>query len=120
AVVIEISKRSGANLISTVDAVKVAVKQLQIGWGDSVAVTYLGDQSKFIRQMLGDLQNSVITAVLLVAVVILFVLAARSSLCIGIAIAFAFLTGVLGLSLVGATLNIVVLFSLILAVGMLV
>jgi multidrug efflux pump len=120
AVVIEVAKRTGANLISTVDAVKAEVKRLQAGWGDSIAVTYIGDQSKFIRQMLGDLQNSVITAVLLVAVVILFILGARASLFIGIAIPFAFLTGVLGLSLMGATLNIVVLFSLILAVGMLV
>jgi multidrug efflux pump len=120
AVVIEVAKRSGANLIDTVDAVKAAVAELKPQWGDAVSVNYIGDQSKFIRQMLSDLQNSVITAVLLVAVVILFVLGGRASLFIGIAIPFAFLTGVLGLYLIGATLNIVVLFSLILAVGMLV
>jgi multidrug efflux pump len=120
AVVIEISKRSGANLINTVDAVKVKVQELQKGWGDSITVSYLGDQSKFIRTMLNDLQNSVVTAVLLVAIIILVVLGGRASLFIGIAIPFAFLTGVLGLSLIGATMNIVVLFALILAVGMLV
>ena len=87
---------------------------------DTIPSTYIGDQSKFIKQMLGDLQNSVVTAILLVAIVILFVLGGRASIFIGIAMPFAFLTGVLGLALIGATMNIVVLFSLILAVGMLV
>jgi multidrug efflux pump len=120
AVVIEVSKRAGANLIATVDGVKEAIAGLQPGWGDAIRVTYITDQSKFIKQMLADLQNSVVTAILLVAVVILFVLGGRASIFIGIAIPFAFLTGILGLQMFGATLNIVVLFSLILAVGMLV
>jgi len=120
AVVIEVSKRTGANLIDTVAAVKQTVAKLQAGWGDKVGVRYIGDQSKFIKQILSDLQNSVATAVILVAVVILFILGGRASIFIGIAIPFAFLTGILGLSMFGATMNIVVLFSLILAVGMLV
>jgi multidrug efflux pump len=70
--------------------------------------------------MLADLQNSVATGVLLVAVIILFALGFRASLFIGIAIPASFLAGVLGLQLAGLTINIVVLFSLILAVGMLV
>src|SRR5262249_52622075 len=65
-------------------------------------------------------QNSVATGVLLVAIVILFALGFRASLFIGIAIPASFLAGVLGLQLAGLTVNIVVLFSLILAVGMLV
>src|SRR4051812_46277614 len=70
--------------------------------------------------MLADLQNSVATGVLLVVVIILFALGFRASLFIGIAIPASFLAGVLGLQLAGLTVNIVVLFSLILAVGMLV
>jgi multidrug efflux pump len=70
--------------------------------------------------MLHELQNSVITAVLLVVIIMLFVLGGRASLFIGIAIPSSFLAGILGLSLAGLTVNIVVLFSLILAVGMLV
>src|ERR1700692_4687221 len=73
-----------------------------------------------IRQMLADLQNSVLTGVILVVVVILFALGFRASLFIGIAIPASFLAGVLGLQLAGLTLNSVVLLSLILAVGMLV
>jgi multidrug efflux pump len=120
AMTIEVSKRSGANLIETVDQVKKTVAQLQQTWPEALQVSYTQDKSKVIRQMLADLQNSVITGVLLVAIIILFALGFRASLFIGIAIPASFLAGVLGLQLAGLTVNIVVLFSLILAVGMLV
>lgn len=120
AMTIEVSKRTGANLIETVDGVKQVVQKLQKTWPAGLQVGYTQDKSKIIRQMLSDLQNSVATGVLLVAVIILFALGFRSSLFIGIAIPASFLAGVLGLELAGLTINIVVLFSLILAVGMLV
>src|SRR5436305_1742882 len=120
AMTIEVSKRTGANLIETVDAVKYVVAELQKTWPSAVHVTFTQDKSKIIRQMLGDLQNSVATGVLLVAIVILVALGFRASVFIGIAIPASFLAGVLGLHLAGLTINIVVLFSLILAVGMLV
>ncbi|MEA2904454.1 MAG: multidrug efflux pump [Alphaproteobacteria bacterium] len=120
AMTIEVSKRTGANLIETVDGVKYVFEQLQKTWPEAVHLTFTQDKSKVIRQMLSDLQNSVATGVLLVAVIILFALGFRASLFIGIAIPASFLAGVLGLQLAGLTVNIVVLFSLILAVGMLV
>jgi len=120
AMTIEVSKRSGANLIETVDGVKKVVEQIKTTWPAGVQVTFTQDKSKLIRQMLSDLQNSVATGVLLVAVIVLFALGFRASLFIGIAIPASFLAGVLGLQLAGLTVNIVVLFSLILAVGMLV
>jgi len=120
AVAIEVSKRAGANLIATVDGVKAAVANAKAHWPQQVKVAFINDESKTIRQLLADLQNSVLTGVLLVFVIILFVLGGRASIFIGIAIPVSFLTGILGLSLFGLTMNIVVLFSLILAVGMLV
>ena len=120
AIAIEVSKRAGANLIDTVAGVKAAIAVAQKQWPDSVRVEFLQDQSKFIIDMLTELQNSVVTAVLLVSVIILFFLGGRASIFIGIAIPFSFLVGILGLSMAGLTVNIVVLFSLILAVGMLV
>lgn len=120
AMTIEVSKRSGANLIETVDGAKKVIAELQKTWPSELKVTFTQDKSKLIRQMLADLQNSVATGVLLVIVIILFSLGFRSSLFIGIAIPASFLAGILGLQLAGLTINIVVLFSLILAVGMLV
>ena len=120
AMTVEVSKRTGANLIETVDGVKRTMEALRKTWPDSIRVSYTQDKSKTIRIMLADLQNSVATGVLLVAVIILFALGFRASLFIGIAIPASFLAGVLGLQIAGLTINIVVLFSLILAVGMLV
>ena len=120
AIAIEITKRTGANLIETVDAVKKVAVQLQARWPETVHVTFSQDKSKTIRDMLHELQNSVITAVLLVFVIMLVVLGGRASIFIGIAIPASFLTGILGLQIAGLTVNIVVLFALILAVGMLV
>jgi multidrug efflux pump len=120
AMTVEVSKRTGANLIQTVDIVKQVVERVKTTWPEGVVVTYSQDKSQLIRNMLAELQNSVITAVLLVTVIILFALGFRASLFIGIAIPASFLAGILGLYLAGLTINIVVLFSLILAVGMLV
>jgi multidrug efflux pump len=120
AITIEVSKRTGANLIETVDATKYVVSELKKSWPGTVQVAFTQDKSKTIRSMLHELQNSVITAVLLVIVIMLAVLGGRASLFIGIAIPASFLSGILGLQLAGLTVNIVVLFSLILAVGMLV
>jgi multidrug efflux pump len=120
AIAIEITKRTGANLIETVDAVKAVAMRLQSQWPQTVQLTFSQDKSKTIRDMLHELQNSVITAVLLVFVIMLVVLGGRASLFIGIAIPASFLTGILGLQVAGLTVNIVVLFALILAVGMLV
>ena len=120
AIAIEVSKRTGSNLIETVDIVKYVVGQLQKSWPATVSVTFSQDKSKTIRDMLHELQNSVVTAVLLVLVIMMFVLGGRPSLFIGIAIPGSFLAGILALQMAGLTVNIVVLFSLILAVGMLV
>jgi multidrug efflux pump len=120
AVAIEVSKRTGANLIATVDAVKKITEAFQPLLPEGTVVSFSQDKSKDIRQLLADLQNSVLTAVILVFIVILYALSGRASILIGLAIPASFLMGILGLSLAGLTVNIVVLFSLILAVGMLV
>ncbi len=120
AVAIEVSKRSGANLIETVDEAKRVTEEFKALLPEGTVVTFSQDKSKDIRQLLSDLQNSVLTAVILVFIVILYALSTRASILIGLAIPASFLMGMLALSLWGFTINIVVLFSLILAVGMLV
>lgn len=120
AVAIEVSKRVGSNLIETVDQVKAVTEALKAQMPEGIEVSFSQDKSTTIRQLLFDLQNSVLTAVVLVFIVILYALSFRSSILIGLAIPASFLIGILGLQLAGLTVNLVVLFSLILAVGMLV
>lgn len=120
AITIEVSKRAGANLIDTVDLVKVVLERAKPLLPPTVELVTTQDRSVNIRTMLGDLQNSVITGVLLVATVILATLGFRAALIIGLAVPVSFLAGIMGLQISGLTVNIVVLFSLILAVGELV
>ncbi|MGB8818108.1 MAG: efflux RND transporter permease subunit [Rhizobiaceae bacterium] len=120
AIAIEISKRTGANLINTVDGVKKVAEAFKPLLPEGAVIDFSQDKSDTIRQLLHDLQNSVLTAVILVFIVILYALSGRASLFIGFAIPVSFLMGILFLSLAGYTVNLVVLFSLILAVGMLV
>jgi multidrug efflux pump len=120
AVSLEISKRTGENLIQTIEDVKTIVATQQKKWPDHVVVSYANDQSHHIRDMLNDLQNSLILAIILVMGIIVMSLGWRSSLLVGVAVPGSFLMGIMIISLMGLTVNIVVLFSLIFAVGMLV
>ena len=120
ALALEIKKRSGANIIDTVAEVRALVEGLSTEWPETVKVTYLQDQSKQVKDLLSDLEANVIAAVILVMIVIVFALGLRSAILVGLAIPGAFLAGVTALLAMGYTMNIVVLFSLILVVGMLV
>ena len=120
AISLEIRKRGGANILDTVAAARAIIADASHDWPGGVEVRYLQDQARDVRELLGDLENSVLTAVVLVMLVIVAALGGRSSWLVGLSIPGAFLGGVLVLYLLGYTLNIVVLFSLILVVGMLV
>jgi len=120
AVALNIVKRTGENIIETIEAVQNLVNQEQDFWPEGVNVVYTLDQSDDIRQRLSDLQNNMISAVLLVMIVIIAVMGLSAASLVGIAIPSAFLSGVLIIFLMGLTVNVVVLFGLILSVGMLV
>ena len=120
AIALEISKRIGANIVEVVDSVRRTVEQERARWPENLQVTFTQDNSEDVRTMLQDLQNNVLTAVLLVMVVTLAALGLRSSALVGISVPGSFLAGILIIWLSGWSINIVVLFSLIMAVGMLV
>ncbi|HSP59057.1 MAG TPA: efflux RND transporter permease subunit [Halomonas sp.] len=120
AMVLEISKRAGANLIATVQGVRGVLEQAASRLPETLSVTTIMDQSEMVEDMLSELLNNVITAVVLVLVVILAVMGGRAALMVGLTIPGAFLTGILLIWMVGYTLNIVVMFALILVAGMLV
>lgn len=120
AISLEISKRVGENVIETIDKVRAIVAAEQATWPAGVEVSFSQDKSKDVKDMLSDLQNNVLSAVLLVMVVIVAALGLRTAGLVGVAIPGSFLTGILIIDSMGLTINIVVLFSLIMAVGMLI
>jgi multidrug efflux pump len=117
---LEISKRLGANIIETIESVRATIDAERARLPDNLKIGFHQDKSEETKIMLGDLQNNVISGVVLVMIVIMATLGIRSSILVGLAIPGSFLTGILAIYTMGHTMNIVVLFSLILVVGMLV
>lgn len=115
---VEVKKRIGTNIIDTIEQVKAKVEAERAGWPPVIDVAYTQDKSDIIKTMLADLENNVVTAVVLVMILMIATMGLRPSLLVGIAVPGSFLTGFLVLGMMGLTVNIVVLFSLILTSGM--
>ena len=120
ALAIEVVQRSGANIISTVDEVKALIEEDRRYWPDGVSIVASRDKSKDVHRMLSNLQNSVISAVVLVFIVIIGILGLRAASLVGVSIPGSFLLGILVIASFGTTINMMVLFALIMAVGLLV
>lgn len=117
---LEVKKRVGANIIEVISQVKAIVDEKKGFWPSSIEHTYILDKSSQIVEMLQDLQNNISSAIIMVMIVIVGALGLRSSLLVGFAIPGSFVVSIMIVHMMGFTLNIVVLFSLILVVGMLV
>ncbi len=120
ALAIEVVQRARANVIETIEEVKALVAEEQAYWPAEIEVIASRDKSKDVNDMLTELQNSVLAAVLLVFIVIIGILGIRTALLVGVAIPGSFLMGILLIGSFGVTINMMVLFALIMAVGMLV
>ena len=120
-VTLDIKKKSGGNLIEAASSIQDIVKKAKAGiFPKDLDVVITNDQSKMTKNMITNLENSIIMGVLLVVGVLVFFLGVRNSLFVGIAIPLSMLMGIAILNFSGTTLNMMVLFSLILALGMLV
>ncbi|HET6469459.1 MAG TPA: efflux RND transporter permease subunit [Geminicoccaceae bacterium] len=117
---LEVKKRIGTNIIETIEQVRALVEREQAAWPRTIKVGFSQDKSDTIRMMLTDLENNVLSAIALVMIVVIGALGLRSGLLVGTAVPGSFLAGILVLATLGLTVNIVVLFALILATGMLV
>lgn len=120
AITIDVVKRLGENIIENNQAVRTVVQQATADWPETIKVDFLLDQSGFIYEVLGGLEASIITAILLVMIVVVSALGFRSALLVGVSIPTSILLGFLILSGLGMTVNMMVMFGLVLTVGMLV
>ncbi|MCY3942940.1 MAG: efflux RND transporter permease subunit, partial [Gemmatimonadetes bacterium] len=119
-ITLDVVKRSGRNIIETADAVRAEIDAMRPFLPPSTIVSITSDMSADIGDMVSSLQNNIISGLILIVGVLLFVLGLRTSIFVAISIPTSmFLTFVL-LRVLGVSMNMVVLFSLILALGMLV
>lgn len=119
-IAIDVTKRVGSNVIQNNIAVRQVVAQAQKYFPAGVHVSFVGDQSTDIRDQLGSLSDAIILAIILVMIVVVAALGLRSGLLVGVAIPTSFLMSFMILKSGGYTLNFMIMFAMLLAVGILV
>ncbi|MBN4058541.1 efflux RND transporter permease subunit [bacterium AH-315-J19] len=117
---LEISKRNGENIIDTIDIVKEIVADVTKSWPETVNVELSQNQTVQIMDMIKSLISSIVNAVVLVIIVCIAALGLRSALMVGFAIPASFLMTLLMFKIQGASVNMMVMFGMILSVGILV
>ncbi len=120
AVTLVVKKRSGENIIEIAEEVQATIERLKPTFPAGVEVNVVADQSVEIKRMVSELENNILSGLILVVIVLLAFFGVRNAIFVGIAIPFSMLISFIVLAAMGITLNMVVLFSLILALGMLV
>ncbi|MCA9737617.1 MAG: efflux RND transporter permease subunit [Gemmatimonadota bacterium] len=119
-VTLDVIKRSGVNIIETSETVREVLAEMEPTFPPTTVVKITSDMSEDIHEMVSSLENNIISGLLLIVAVLLFFLGLRTSLFVAVSIPTSMLLSFLVLKLVGVSMNMVVLFSLILALGMLV
>ncbi len=119
---LQVVKKGGENLLETTDKIFQVLEEAQ-RYGllpKDLTIDITNDQSDVVRKQLSNLENSIIMGVIFVIVVLFFFLGARNSLFVGLAIPTSMFVSFVVFSLMGTTINMIILFGLILALGMLV
>ncbi len=117
---LSIQKRLGENIVDIAKGTMTTVEAQSESWPEGVEYAFIADQSREIEAMVSELENNIISGLILVVLVLVFFMGFRNSLFVGLAIPLSMLVSFVVLQLLGITLNMVVLFALILALGMLV
>ncbi len=120
-VMLDVVKRSGENLIEATEKILVIIEDAKENYLPAdLDVTITNDQSEQTRMMVSSLENNIISGIILVTLILLFFLGTRNALFVGVAIPLSMFTTFLILGALGITINMMVLFALIMALGMLV
>lgn len=120
-VMVDVVKRSGENLLNATDKINAVLEDVRANYFPAdLDVVITNDQSDMTREQVSSLENNIISGVILVVLVLLFFLGTRNALFVGIAIPLSMFMAFLILGIFGVTINMMVLFSLIMALGMLV
>lgn len=120
-VMLDVKKKSGKNLIEASEKINTIIEEAKIHQlPKNLEISITNDMSTMTKKQVSNLENSIIMGMILVVIVLLFFLGLRNALFVGIAIPLSMLMSFAILNMMGVTLNMMVLFGLILALGMLV
>ena len=121
-ITLNVIKAKGANLIEASDKIQDLVKTMQKN--DDVPkdlkIVTTGDQSQSTRNTLHDLINTIIIGFLLVTIILMFFMGVTNALFVALSVPLSCAIAFLVLPTIGFTLNMIVLFSFLLALGIVV
>lgn len=117
---VDVIKRSGENLLIATDKINAAIAEVSKRFPEDIEIVKTNDQSTMIADMVSSLENNIISGVILVVLVLLFFLGTRNALFVGVAIPLSMFIAFIVIGALGYTVNMMILFSLIMALGMLV
>jgi len=120
AIAVEVIKRIGTNIVENNRQVRAVVTEVSKDWPKAVRIDFAADESTTIFEVLGSLQSAIITAIALVMIIVVAALGMRSAVLVGLAIPTSFMVGFLLINVLGMTVNMMLMFGMVLTVGMLV
>ncbi len=120
-ITLNIIKRSGENLIDASDKVRDVVNDMQENvFPSRLNITLTGDQSTLTRDILHDLINTIIIGFILVTIVLMFFMGVTNALFVALSVPLSMMLAFLVIPTFGFSLNMIVLFSFLLALGIVV
>ena len=121
-ITLNVIKKSGANLLDASDQIKDIVDNQLKGknFPSDLTLTITGDQSRFTRNTLEELNNTIIIGFILVTIVLMFFMGFTNSFFVGLSVPLSMAVAYLVLPGIGFTLNMIVMFGFIFALGIVV
>jgi len=119
-VTIVVKKKSGANIIEIADKIKNLLQTDKTLLPEGVTYSTTGDQSRYIKNTVHELENGIITGMVLVVLILFFFMGLKNSILVATSIPLSFLISFTILDFMNITLNMIVLFTLILVLGIIV
>ncbi|HEX8546309.1 MAG TPA: efflux RND transporter permease subunit, partial [Cytophagaceae bacterium] len=120
-ITLNVIKRSGENLINASDKIRAIVTDLQTNkYPKSLKIVITGDQSSKTRVTLHDLINTIIIGFILVTIILMFFMGTTNAIFVGLSVPLSMFIAFMLMPTLGFTLNMIVLFSFLLALGIVV
>lgn len=120
AILLEVNKRTGGNQIQVSREVRGLIAELESRIPPGIEVQFALDQSEFSEALVSEMSGNIVTAMALVMVIVVAALGFRSGALVGLGIPFSLLMSLIGLDYLHYSFNIMVMFGMMLALGMLI
>lgn len=120
AITLGVIKKLGTNVIDVSDTVRAKTEAFTKDWPSAIGHSFLIDQADSTKNLFRSLEAAVMTAIALVMITCVATLGVRPALMIGTSIPISFMIAFLVVQMMGMTINMMIMFGLVLAVGVLV